>query len=232
LRGIRSSILTLLLLSVSTNCSAQSSPYQDKDNRAILLKGTVTGVEPEIPSGSSSAIVKVSLKLEYVNITKNPILLLVRKSPICVDAAITKTTEPAEGDNVLFDQYREPMVTQSPEWKELRAALNRKTPLANLIKTVKPGEIWITDSFVIFRLSLTLRQYEIGLPASSWSLLLQSSPEWLRLICKLWPLNVEPDPWSKEHRFGPELQKRWRQHGILQLDTVKSEPFILNFRSH
>lgn len=225
------SILILLLLNVSNNCSAQSSLYQDNDNRTILLKGTVTGVETEISPGSSFADVKVSLKLEYANIGKKPLLLVTKKNPICVDAIITKTTKPADGDNILYDEYRGLSVMLSPEWKELRDELNMKAPPSKLVQIVKPGESWIHNSFVNFRPPLELEQYAIDRPAVSWSLLLQSSPAWLRLKCDLWQSNVEPDPWSKEHRFGHELQQRWRQYGILQLDTVTSEPFILNLRS-
>jgi hypothetical protein len=227
---IRFLFFTIIPLIISANCLAQALSSQAKDGRTILLRGTVIGVVPEISHGSSFATVKVSVKLEFLNISVKPLLLLLEKSPICVEAIITKTANPEEGDNILYDQYRGASINFSPEWKKLREALNQSKPPTDLIKIVKPGESWINDNYIIFRPSLKLEKYTIDLPAVSWNLLLQSSPAWLRLKCELWPFNVEPDPRSSENRFGHELQQRWHQYGILQLDTITSEPIAIDFR--
>jgi hypothetical protein len=227
---MRLSMRILVLLIITNYCSAQLLSNQDKGN-GVLFRGSVTDVEQEIPYGSTFALVKISVKLEFINSTQKPLIFLLKKCPICVDAIVTKTTELAEGNNILIDQYNGPAVTTSPEWKELREAINKETPPANLFKIVRPGESWIVNSYLVLHPTLKLEKYRLDRPAASLNLLIQSSPAWLRLKCDLWPFNVEPDPWSNEYRFGHDLQHRWRQYGILQLDSVTSEPFEVSFRS-
>ena len=57
----------------------------------------------------------------------------------------------------------------------------------------------------------------------------QLSPVWLRVVCELWPWNVEPLKADRNQlKFGHKLQERWKDTGLLWLDQIYSEPIMLD----
>lgn len=218
-----------LLIIVQAGFSG-SKPSTNNNANAVSLRGMVTGFNKEIPAKASTVTVTVKFKLEFVNTGVQPFILLSEKCPICPGVTLTKTPGPAVGDNILFDEYYGPSVSTAPEWKEFRANLNQSKPPTGLVQIVKPGDSWVMESVAVLRPPKKLERYRIDRPPVSWEVLIQSSPVWLRLNCEVWPFNVENNPLSGKLHFGHELQKRWRQYGMLQLGPIVSEPIKLNLQ--
>ncbi len=192
------------------------------------LRAEVLSVREEVLPQASVVAVTATIKLEFVNRGERSVILLIDRSPLCVGTILTRTTGPALGDNILFDEYRGPSVSGSPDWEAFRTTLDQPKPPVELFKIIKPGESWTTDSFIVLRPPMKLERYRIDRPPVSWQILKDSSPVWLRLECDVWPLNVEHQPTSGKIRFGRKLRKKWRDVGELQLNPIESEPMELD----
>jgi hypothetical protein len=196
----------------------------------LVLRGRVLSVKDETLSNASFVAVTATLRLEFVNAGGSPVILLTDRSPLCVGATLTRSSGAALGDNILFDEYRGPSVSTSPDWGVFRATLDQQKPPARLVQIIKPGESWATESLVVLRPPIKLERYRVDRPPVAWQILKESSPVWLRLKCDVWPQNVERRPTSGKVVFGHELQKRWRHFGELQLNSLVSEPIELDLR--
>jgi len=200
------------------------------ETESVILRASVLGVKSEALPEASVIAVTVGLRLEVVNSGNDPVILLTERSPLCIGTTLTRTVGPAVGDNILFDEYRGPAVSTSPDWKVFRTTLDQPKPPVGIVQILKPGENWATESFVVLRPPIKLDRYRVDRPPVSWQILRDSSPVWLRLRCDLWPLNVERDPTSTKLSFGRELQTRWNGFGKLQLASLVTEPIELDLR--
>jgi hypothetical protein len=231
MRKILQAAFALGLLIIGPEAFAQLPPQKSDSADVFLLHVKATSIEKEILPNSSIVTITIALKLEFKNSGFKPLILLSERCPFCPGAVLTKTSGPAIGDNILFDQYYGPSISTAPEWKVFRASLNQSKPPRDLVQVILPGDSWVMEKAVVLRLPKKLERYRVDRPLTSWDVLLQSSPIWLRLKCDVWPFNVESDPWSGKLPFGRELQKRWRKYGVLQLKQVISEPIKLDLGS-
>jgi hypothetical protein len=206
------------------------SQSRNPEAESVILRAKVLSVRDEVLPRASVVAVTATLKLEFVNTGERPVILLINRSPLCVGTTLTRSAGPALGDNILFDEYRGPSANTSPDWKVFRTTLDQPKPPAGLFQIIKPGESWATDSFVVLRPPIKLERYRVDRSPVSWQILKESSPVWLRLRCDVWPLNVERQPTSGELRFGRELQRRWKDFGELQLNSLVTEPIELDLR--
>ncbi|HZN06786.1 MAG TPA: hypothetical protein VFB65_08370 [Pyrinomonadaceae bacterium] len=73
---------------------------------------------------------------------------------------------------------------------------------------------------------------ELFLPARGASLkdLKELSSLWLRVVCEVWPWNLEPSADRSKLKYGRKLQRRWKDVGVLWLDEIYSEPLTLNVK--
>jgi len=206
------------------------SQSRNSEAESVVLRAKVLSVRDEVVPMASVAAVTATLRLEFVNAGRGPVILLISRSPICAGTTLTRSARPALGDNILFDEYRGPSVSTSPDWEVFRTNLDQPKPPVGLFQIIKPGESWATDSFVVLRPPIKIERYRVDRPPISWQMLKESSPVWLRLKCDMWPLNVEHQPTPEKTRFGHELQKRWQDVGELELNSLESEPVELDLR--
>jgi hypothetical protein len=206
------------------------SQARNSEAESVVLRAKVLSVREEALPRASVVAVTVTLKLEFVNTGEKPVILLINRSPLCVGTTLTRSAAPALGDNILFDEYRGPSVSTTPDWKAFRTTLDQPKPPVGLFHVIKPGESWATDSFVVLRPPSKLERYRVDRSPVSRQILKESSPVWLRLKCDVWPFNVEHQPTSGKMRFGRELHKRWQDVGELQLNSLESEPMEVDLR--
>lgn len=200
--------------------------------KGLLVEAKVSKLIKEIQGNSERIAVTVSLIIEFVNNSEQPIIMLTQKCPYCPQVILTRTQDPAVGENILYDLYRGPSISKSSEWENFRSVINQSIPPQGIFKVLKPRERWSRDIDYTMSLPINkLESYRADRPAVDWDVILKNPTVWLRFGCDVWPFNVESDPWAEEFRLGNELQKKWLKYGLLQLDSVVSEPIELNLQS-
>jgi hypothetical protein len=223
-------ILTALLILLQNGFTQERIANTKNEN--ICVKARVIKITKETQDNVARSGLAVVLKLEFINISGEPVVLLTKKGPYCPRAVLTKTPGPAAGENILYDLYRGPSVNTSPEWKAFHEALDQPRPPVGIVQVLKPGDSWVKEIDITLRLPIEKEEsYRADRPAASWAFILQNSSIWFRVGCETWPFNIENNPLSDEFQFGHELQQRWLQYGSLQLDSLVSEPIELNLKS-
>ena len=213
---------------LGANTLAQSLSGQR--SKPLTLRGRVESVEVK-ELDRSSALIEIKLKMEFVNVGVRPIILL-RREPLFPGGALAKKPEDFEEGNLLAADAGWPSNDISPEWASLRSNLDKPSPPADETRFLMPGESWPVNTSVRLVVPTDPSRYTSSRKKESLSTIQQLSPVWLRVVCELWPWNVEPLNVDRNQlKFGHELQERWRDLGLLWLHEIYSEPIMLDVRA-
>lgn len=223
---------------VIMNIEAQtlSNSMKDKEPYSVALRGQVESVEiNQSPPSSVSIIVK--LKLEIINDGVKPLIFLKEDSPILVGSDLTKNPDKVSPENRLAFLYAGPGVDTSPKWAVLRQSLDQSSPPPDKVRILMPNETWHFNDTAQIYLSTEAGNKSVFPKSASWEAIQKLSPVWLRVVCEVWPLNLEPPSRDRTNRartkltFGHKLQRRWDRYGRLWLDGLQSIPIKLNLRN-
>lgn len=228
---ILSSVL-LIVFCCFPGASGFSESMPNQTSSTVSLRGKVTSVKivTDAPgSRYSSKFLEIKLRLELVNTSPTPIIFLNRE-PVFVGAALAKQPDDFGTGNFLAQTYVGPAVSLAPEWAALRQDLNKPTPPPDQTHILMPNESWSLGATV----GVSLPDHpEMLAPAKSRSLkeIKELSPVWLRVVCEVWPWNLEPSADRSKLNYGRKLQRRWKSAGLLWLDEIYSEPMMLNLNN-
>jgi hypothetical protein len=213
---------------LAANASAPSASGQS--SKALTLRGRVESVRVK-EIDRSSALIEIKLKMELVNIGVRPIILLQRE-PLFPGGALARKPEDFEGGNLLAGDAGWPSNDTSPEWATLRSSLDKPGPPADETRLLVPGESWLLETSVRLVVPTDPSKYTSSRRKESLATIQQLSPVWLRVVCEVWPWNVEPlNSDRSQLKFGHKLQERWKDIGLLWLDEIYSEPIMLDVRT-
>jgi hypothetical protein len=228
-------ILLIICIGFYLSCAdivAQNIPMQA--SKQLFLRGEIESVEIRDIDRSSS-LIEVKLKMELVNISSKPIILLRRDPNEFIGSALAKSPNDFKTGNILASNYGGPSNSIDPEWAALRAKLDTPNPPPDETRILMPDELWQ------FQISA-----RVGVPTKSGrkdkiefigteslQVIQQLSPIWLRVtIHEIWPFNVEKvGPDRDTLKLGHKLQKRWKAVGLLWLEDIYSEPIILDLKT-
>jgi len=207
---------------------AQSASGQS--TLALTLRGTVESVRVK-EIDKSSALIEIKLKMELVNAGVIPIILLQRE-PLFPGGALARKPEDFEVGNLLAGDAGWPANDVSAEWTTLRMKLDKPNPPAEETRLLKPGESWPLETSVRLVVPTDPKKYTSSRKKESLATIQQLSPVWLRVVCEVWPWNVEPlNADRNKLKFGHKLQKRWKDAGLLWLDEIYSEPIMMDVKT-
>lgn len=206
-----------------------SKPMPAQTSKTICMRGSVISVNvisdaPE--SRYASNFLEIQLMVELVNTSQTPIIFLNRE-PMFVGAALAKEPDDFGTGNYLARTYIGSAVSLAPEWTTLRRGLDKPTPPPNQTRILMPNQSWSLRATV----GVSLAEHsEMFAPAKSTSLadMKKLSTVWLRVVCEVWPWNLESSVDRGKLSYGHRLQRRWRNVGFLWLDDIYSEPISLN----
>lgn len=213
---------------LAANASAQSASGQT--SKVLTLRGRVESVRVK-EIDRSSALIDIKLQMELVNVGIRPIILLQRE-PLFPGGALARKPEDFAEGNLLAADAGWPANDISPEWATLRSNLDKPRPPADATRLLMPGESWPVETSVRLVVPTDPDKYTSSRKKESLATIQQLSPVWLRVVCELWPWNVEPLTTDRNQlKFGHKLQERWKKTGLLWLDEIYSEPMMLDVRT-
>ena len=213
---------------LAANASARSGSSQTP--KELTLRGRVESVRVK-EIDQSSALIDIKLKMELVNVGVRPIILLQRE-PLFPGGALARKPEDFEGGSLLAGDAGWPSNDISPEWATLRSNLDKPRPPADETRLLMPGESWPVETSVRLVVPTDPSKYTSLSKKESLATIQQLSPVWLRVVCELWPWNVEQlNADRNQLKFGHKLQERWKDTGLLWLDEIYSEPIMLDVRT-
>jgi hypothetical protein len=178
----------------------------------------------------SSALIEIKLKMELVNAGGRPIIFL-KREPLFPGGALARKPDDFEVGNVLAADAGWPSNDIAPEWAALRGRLDRPSPPSSETKILAPNESWSMETSIRIVVPTDSKRSTSSRKKETLATIQQLSPVWLRVVCEVWPWNVEPLTTNRNKlKFGRTLQQRWRQSGLLWLDVIYSEPIKLDLR--
>jgi hypothetical protein len=133
----------------------------------------------------------------------------------------------------MIVEYAGPGVDTSPEWSMLRKSLDQSYPPPDKVRILKPNESWWLEDSGGASLPTEAGKSSLYFPKrESWEAIQKASPVWLRVICEVWPLNLEPPSRDRtELKFGYKLQQRWERDGLLWLKPFYSDSIKLGLQN-
>ena len=210
--------------------SVSSQNTSGQMSKELALRGRAESVRVK-EIDQSSALIDIKLKMELVNVGDRPIILLQRE-PVFPGGALARKPEDFTTGNLLVADAGWPSNYVSPEWATLRSNLDKPRPPSGETRILMPGESWPLETSVRLVVPTDPSKYTSSRKKESLATIQQLSPVWLRVVCEVWPWNVEPlDADRNQLRFGHKLQERWKDAGLLWLDEVYSEPIMLDVRA-
>lgn len=221
-------VISFGLLLLAVNLEAQSA--STKRSKVLSLRGTVQSVDiKEIDR--SSALIEIKLKMALVNVGVRPIIFL-KRVPLFPGGALARKPDDFEVGNVLAADAGWPSNDIAPEWAALRVSLDRSNPPSGETKILAPNESWSLETSIRIVVPTDSKRSTSSRKKETLATIQQLSPVWLRVVCEVWPWNVEPLTADRNRlKFGRTLQQRWRQSGLLWLEVIYSEPIKLDLKS-
>ncbi len=222
-----------LCIAISILCSVAPLLQLKPDERSghkegsesLTLRCKVGRIDIEKVTESFTRV-NLELTLELINTGKRPIILL-GKEPAFPGSYLTSNRGDLARANILNTTYFGPAVDLSPEWHNLREALDQEAPPTSVTRTLMPSDSWVLKTRCYLAFDSSSSTYP---KAKSFKEVQEASPVWLQVICNVWPFNVEPMA-DRKLPFGRELQRRWQRSGHLWLEGLLSEPVLLDLKS-
>jgi hypothetical protein len=225
-------LLSLLGVLISLNVLAQNRSGGQSINpfSPVRLEGETEWIEFRDVSSASVTIV-AKLKLEAHNDGSEPVIILTQEAPRITAAVLTQNPSDPFTKALIVNHWGA-SVDRSPKWSTLRRNLNQSSPPRESVRVLMPNESWRfqCEIHVVAPTAAGNRSYTPS--GASFETLQQHSPIWLKVNWEVWPLNVEP--WSHDRnklKLGHSLRRRWKDVGVLWLDTVYSEPIKLDLKA-
>jgi hypothetical protein len=199
-------------------------------SKGLSLRARVESVKIQ-DLDQSSALIDIKLRMELVNTGARPIILL-KREPLFPGGALAKKAEDFEVGNMLVSDAGWPSNDTSPEWTTLRSNLDKPSPPANETRLLAAGESWLIETSVRFVVPTEQSKYTSSRKKETLATIQQLSPVWLRVVCEVWPWNVEPlNADRRQLKFGHKLQRQWKDAGLLWLDEIYSEPIRMDVKT-
>jgi len=227
---LKISACTLISLSLMVVGSyAQQDSNTQSAQAHLVIRGVVRGSKlMPSPSPEEFAVICVSLNLEIENEGDAPALFLTDYLPRFPKIILTSDSKPISEQNILFEDYNGPSLSEEAEWRRLRSTLDHPLSPPGIVTDVAPRMSWKEDPDYVFRVPVKRRSSFIGGHSASWESLQNASPVFVRFEAQFWPLEVEKMPRPDKLKLGRKLQKRWQKVGFLQLNPVMTQPMLLN----
>ena len=228
MRVLMLTAITAAFALLAANVSAQDT--SGPASKVLTLRGRVESVQiKEIDR--SSGLIEIKLKMELINVGARPIILL-QKDPIFPGGALAQKPEDFEEGATIAGDAGWPSNDVSPEWATLRSNLDKPSPPTDETRLLMPGESRAMDTSVRLVVPIDARNNSLLRKKESLDTIQQLSPVWLRVVCEVWPWNVEPmNPDRHQLKLGHKLQDRWKALGLLWLDEIYSEPIMVDVRT-
>ena len=210
-----------------TNLSFSASGQRSK---MLSLRGRVESVEIKEVDWAS-ALIDIKVKMELVNTGVKPIIFL-KREPLFPGGALAKKPDDFEIGTVLVADAGWPSNDISPEWATLRANLDKPSPPTDETRFLMPGESWPLETSVRLVVPTDSSKYTSSRNKESLAVIQQLPRVWLRVVCEVWPTNVEPLTTDRSDlEFGHKLRQRWKETGLLWLDEIYSEPIAMDVKT-
>ena len=223
LGAIGAGVALLAVNAVPPGGSAQGS-------KLLTLRGKVESVQVK-QIDQSSALIEIKLRMELVNTSPRPIILL-KREPLFPGGALAKKPEDFEQGNLLAVDAGWPSNDISAEWATLRSSLDKPNPPTDETRVLMPGESRPVETSVRLVVPTDPSKYSSSRRKESLATIQQLSPVWLRVVCEVWPWNVEHlDAERNQLKFGHKLQERWKDEGLLWLDEIYSDPMMMDVKT-
>jgi hypothetical protein len=225
-------LLALLPVLISLCVFAQNRPGGQVMNpfSVVKLKGETESIDFRDVSSSSVTIV-AKIKLEVHNDGEEPVIIFKQESPQITAAILTRSPSDPSTKALIVNHWGA-AVDRSPKWSILRKSLDQSSPPRDMVRVLMPNESWRFD-YEIHLVAPTDKGNRSYIPkGASFEALQQHSPIWLKLNWEVWPLNVEP--WGDDRnklKLGHSLRRRWKDVGVLWLDSIYSEPIKLDLKT-
>ena len=202
----------------------KNTPY------SVTLRGQIKGIELRDVTASGVTIV-VKLKLEARNDGAKPVIFLEDDSPQITGATLTKSpSDPFT--KALVANHWGPSVDTSAKWSNLRRSLDKASPPRDMVRVLAPNETWWLEKEVYISVPTEAGNHSYFPKRASFETIQEYSAVWLHVNCQVWPLNVEPSSNDRSKlKFGRALQRRWKDVGLLWLDSIYSEPIMLDLKT-
>jgi hypothetical protein len=221
-------VISAGLALLTANVEAQSASGQK--SKMLSLRGRVESVEIK-KVDRASALIDIKVKMELVNTGVKPIILL-KREPLFPGGALARNPGDFETGTVLAADAGWPSNDISPEWATLRANLDKPSPPTDETRFLMPGESWPLETSVRLVVPTDPSKYTSSRKKESLATIQQLSPVWLRVVCEVWPWNVEPLTTDRSDlKFGHKLQERWKDVGLLWLNEIYSEPIMMDVKT-
>jgi hypothetical protein len=207
---------------------AQELP--DQSSKGLTLRGNIESMQVK-EIDHSSALIDIKLKMELFNAGQRPIILL-KREPLFPGGALARMPQDFETGNLLADDAGWPSNDISAEWTNLRSNLDKRRPPADETRVLMPGQSWLLATSVRLVVPTDPSKYSSSRKKESLATIQQLSPVWLRVVCEVWPWNVEPlNAERNQFKFGHKLQERWKDLGLLWLEEIYSEPIAIDLKT-
>lgn len=192
--------------------------------KSLSLTGRVADVRL-IEENNHSIRFKVTLELEFVNNSEQPIIL--RKGEYWIGAeTLGVSPDAVTTHKFIYSSSHWPSVYSSSKWVELRKQYDKPDPPPDLTHIIAPGESFSYEAETVLYFQKNAGTNKID---QTWEEIKIYSPVWLQVTVETWPVNIEPRVDPQNPQFGKKLQQRWKQFGELYLERLSSEPIQLTF---
>lgn len=207
--------------------------YNDKLS-ILQLSGKVREVRILNSTDNSYTPIVFSLEMDLTNTGSVPLILL-REKPVCTNVLIAESLIDLERNHQNISSHNLAVssnFTNDKAWNKIKKKLNKDTPPSELVMMLAPH----TSVKYNYDLRLNLPVKEVQ-QSSYWK---QMSLEQLKgvssLILKFAGCNFEDYGivnGRKNNRaaFVNSLQKKWKNHGYLWLESIDSEPIPFDLGS-
>lgn len=225
---ILSALLLIAVTFAGSEVKGLGKDTLDQTARTLSLRGKVVSVKviPNAPKSRYAAnLLEIELNLELINTSTTPIIFLDRE-PRFVGVALAKQPNDLQNGNYLARTYVGPAVSLAPEWAALRQRLDKRAPPPDQTRILMPNESWSLVATVGVSLPDHPETSALAKNAS-WKDIKELSTVWLRVVCEVWPWNLELGADRSKLTFGRKLQRQWKDVGSLWLDEIYSEPMAL-----
>jgi hypothetical protein len=204
----------------------QRTPLKSSDFLSLsgqVAEGKVTD------DGANDVKVELKLRLEIKNMGSKPALIF-RREPVVLERKIftASSDSEAEKNKYLYRLQTIPSIARNQEWEQIQRRINKASPPPDLIRELAPNENWALELTTWFYIS---KSANLDRDSKPWSSIRQASPVLLQLTLAMWSADIEANVDRGALKFSKMLQRRWREQGNLQLDSLVSEKMILDFSS-
>lgn len=190
----------------------------------LILEGQVTKLEKD-GEDSDSIGFRASILLTFKNVGTKPVIIY-RHNLWLGAISLSRTIDDAHANRFLLDKSAWPSIWGRNSRSNLYKALDQPSPPTDFTLVISPGQSWEYQTVA----TINIDQKDVPDGRSyTWDEIRNSSPVWLQVTLEMWPVNAEPKVDPDNPEFGMTLRRRWKRSGELWLNSLTSEPMLLDF---